>query len=215
MASKAVRSIKGVAARVTRADACGVAVSGPSGSAVSRGFISVELGQEFEDGEEFLLKSADGEFIVNDRDKKRLKYQTIAVNFGEVHPALAELTSGVRVISNGPDQVGWAVGDGMGANNFILEVWSRIPGQACVVGGTEEFLLWVWPLVKNTVLSNPTIELATATFKIEGESSVNPSFGLGPRAGVILGGPIGPKEHQAVFRTSTIPPPDSNGYLAF
>ena len=213
MASKVIKTIKGVAARVTRADACGVAVTGPSGAAVSRGFISVELGNEIEDGEEFVQKNANGDFIVNERDRKRLKYQTIKVNFGEVHPAVAEITSGVRVITNGADQVGWAVCDGMGAQNFFLEVWTRIPGQACT-GGVEEFLLWVWPLVKNTVLSNPNLELATATFSIDGESAPNPNYGTGPRAGILLGGAMGITEHPALFRTTTVPPADSAGYQA-
>jgi hypothetical protein len=77
--------IKGTHLRIVALDTCGVPVTGASGLvAVSRGFISVAMAPDYEDGEEFFERNASGQACVNQKDDPTLKRLGLTIDWCEV-----------------------------------------------------------------------------------------------------------------------------------
>ena len=75
--------IKGRVFRVVAVDACGCPSPAPPRPVfVQDGFISVGFSPQFEEGNEFILRNADGKLIVNQKDDSSFKRFNITVHDG-------------------------------------------------------------------------------------------------------------------------------------
>lgn len=216
-------SIRGKALRVTKLDYCGLPVVGAKSTLVTDGFIKIDVKAEKEDGEETNQKNANGKLCIVDKAPPQLKYMTAEMEFCKVNPELATLLTGQPTILNAAgDAVGISIGETVEAF-FALEVWSDIPGGACV-GGRRPYLLYVLPFMTNGSFGDFTVEEKAATFTMTGETRANNQWGAGPyevdldnastpaEAGLFA--PILPTEHLRLQRVEVAPPTPTAGAVA-
>lgn len=138
--------IQGTRMRIIRLDACGVPITGSGGMVVTEGFVQVEASQDYEDGTEYELRNAQGDFCVNDVGPDQFRRSNLTIQFCAVDPDIVNIITGALVITTGAPVTGtgfWVV-EGSVDNHFSLEVWQNVAGQACV-GSTQRFVYWAWP----------------------------------------------------------------------
>lgn len=215
-------SIKGLVLRVTRLDDTGNPVIGPTGSAISAGFVSLAFAANIEAGEEFIVKGANGALCVNEKDCDQLKGYDLTVNLCQVDPEMYEIIGGVRPIPDytTTNHVGYATGESLRCSGgFALETWSR-------QSGTGGLIYWLFPWITNGIVGGDvTIENGPVTFVVNGRTKANPNWGVGPYdvvgqapdgtlAGPLLDGGILDDEHYLMTATTVAPPVEACGYVA-
>lgn len=133
MAANCYGVVRGKRIRVTRLDSCGAfPVPTTANSLVtSSGFVSVQFSPDYEAGEEIIQKNADGALCVNDRTCDVFKRTNVTISFCNVDPDIMSLVTGnsVEVDGSGND-VGFRINEAIGCNQFALELWTGIDGQA-------------------------------------------------------------------------------------
>jgi hypothetical protein len=219
MPTKCFGFLKAKVMRVTRLDADGVPVVGAASTVVSSGFVRIALNMEYEDGQEFVQKNAWGDFCVNEQDDDRLKRITPTIDFCNVDPDLVEMVTGARLILDGANAVGFALGEAAPTGRFALEAWSK-------VAGSSEWVYWNLPSLGAGRVGNITLEGATGTFSMSARSAGAPdgvwSAGATPAT---TGAPydlsylpanetIEAGEHIATAVTASAPPAASCGAVA-
>ena len=207
--------IKARVMRIIRLNECGVPVSGTGSLIVSKGFVSIEAAPEYEDGEEFLIKNANGETCVNEKDANTLKRVGLTMNFCQVDPDMVAIVAGERVLTTGSPTAtgtGVAFGEGLLTARFSLEVWQPLAGQgACGASGNPLFIYWAFPNVGNAKIGNFTFENAPLTFQMTADTKAAAAqWGDGPTAPSYLPGALQTDEHFA-FNISDVAPPTPTG----
>jgi hypothetical protein len=219
MAAKCYRSIKGLRMRVTKLDSIGRWVTGTTASAVSKGFIKIDLTDNIEDGEEYKQKNASGEQCINEKDQSVLNWIDLSVDFCEVDPELVQLITGQRLLTDFADNsVGFTKGN-VPTVNFALEVWTKVAGNA----DDAQWIYWLLPGVTNGIIGDLTIENAPMTFNMKANTKTNPYWGVGPynvvaqdallTPGVLLE-PVLDSEHLYNRMTEIAPPGAQCGFVA-
>lgn len=212
-------SIRGLAMRVTKVDACGNPVAGPKSSLISDGFISISLSPQYEDGEETRTKNAAGLICINDKADDQLVRFEVEASLCGVNPDLFTLVTGQAVVLN-------AAGDAVGnrfsgttiSTGYALEVWTDIPSAACE-SGDQPFGYFLLPFLKGGRIGDFTIEEAAANFTLTSSTRQGSGWGVGPYdvvmnegagAGPAVPGPlveaIGSKDHFHMEQTTVAPP---------
>jgi hypothetical protein len=217
MATVEYSSVKGKVARLVRLDECGVPVVGAKSIIVTGGFIRVGLAMTYEDGEEITVKTAWGDLCVNEKDKPRLKRVTPTVDFCRVNPDTFEMVTGARLLLDGADAAGWALGEDPADGAWSLEVWSKVAGTGGCSPTGQLYVYTAIPFVESGKLGDFTLENGAATFTISGESKgANEAWGDGPGAVSWLPGTeeILAGEHIAQNVTDTAPPAETVGAIA-
>jgi hypothetical protein len=207
--SACVAPIKGTVMRVVRLDACGAPVSGSDGQVVSNGFVSIAPSPQYEDGEEFVQRNANGELCVNEKDADALKRIDLTIQLCNVDVEMVELMLGARLITDGGDGIGFAIGEAPSTAKFGLEVWQQIAGGSCG-GGVEQFVHHVFPWVENGRLNDFTIEYGPTLYEIGASTHKNPSYADGPFG--LWTPPLEDDEHYAMQVTDVPPPSPVCGY---
>ncbi len=210
--------IKGTALRVVALDTCGNPITG-TGSlvVVSSGFVSVEMEPEYEDGEEFFERTADGIACVNQIDPPSLKRMNLTIQLCEVNVSAVAFMTSARELTVGTPTTGtgFAVAEGEPVNRFSLEVWQRVAGSgACDPSGAQRFIYHAWPNVGNTRFGSYTVENGRSTLEITAETqaaSATPIIGWldGPGTGTSwlpVGVTAEDDEHWLWNVTTTAPP---------
>lgn len=221
MSSVCYSSIKGLAMRATRLDSVGKWVTGATGSAVSKGFVKVDLTANIEDGQEFVVKNANGDLCINEKDSPRLKFVDLAVEFCEVDPELFELMTGVRLLADqAASNVGFALSETWNAAPCALEVWTKIAGS---VAGNHQWIYWLLPQVVNGIVGDFSIENGPMNFTLKANTKANPYWGSGPynvvaqdaglTPGVLLD-PVEDGDHVYHRLTEIAPPTATCGYVS-
>lgn len=211
MADKTFTPIFGNALRVTRLDACGVAVSGATGKWVSEGFIKVERKPQYETGSEFIVKTAKGALCVNRKAPDRLKRMDLTITLCEVDPEGMELMTACRLLRNvATDATGNAFDEGLNAANWQFEVWQEISESACA-SGVQEYIQHLFPLVENGMLSDITIEEGPSQWVINANTKRNDAFS-DPYHQWLLNEAHVAGDHHLYRRTTTPPPASGIGY---
>src|ERR1700754_2163818 len=79
--------------RVTRLDRTGRAAefADKRDYAVSRGFVSVEIGPEVEEGDDYTQKTAGGDLCISEKGQDNLKWFTVSIEFCQVDPDIFTL----------------------------------------------------------------------------------------------------------------------------
>lgn len=212
MPSTCFAPIKARVARIYRLDVCGNPVTGAGAMVTFDGFVQIQASPEYEEGEEFLLKNANGGLCVNDKDANELKRVGLSVEFCTIDPDAIVLMTGERLLTTGGPATGTGVafGEGLLTARFSLEVWQPISGaQNCSVGGTQQFVYWAFPNVGNAMIGDFTFENGTFTLTVDAETKrTGPLWGRGPTgvAPFYLPTAMDPTEHFA-FNVAAIPPP--------
>src|ERR1044072_7101540 len=119
--------------RVVKVDACGLPVTG-SGSLVivSKGFVQVHNEPQYEDGEEFFERTADGTVCVNQKDDQVLNRFQCTIYFCEVNTTMFAYIASARELTVGGAGVtgaGFAIAEGSPTNRYSLEAWQRGAGS--------------------------------------------------------------------------------------
>lgn len=161
--------------RVVRLDACGVPVTGTGSMVVvTKGFVQVQNEPQYEDGEEFFERTADGTPCVNQKDDPVLKRFQLTIDFCEVNTTMFAFMASARELTAGGAGVtgsGFAFGEGQPTNRYSLEVWQRVAGSgACDATGLQRYIYNAWPNLGASKIGNYTIENGRSTFQLVSES---------------------------------------------
>lgn len=166
--------IKGTHLRIVSLDACGIPVTGAGGLVVvTKGFVSVEMEPQYEDGEEFFDRTADGTACVNQKDDPTLKRMQLTVDWCDVNVLATSYVIDARTLGSGTPVTGtgFAVAEGNPANRFSLEVWQEVAGSgACDATGAQRYIYNAWPNVGATQLGTYTIENGRSTLQFISET---------------------------------------------
>lgn len=213
--------IKGTMLRVVKEDVCGVPVTGtPSIVVTSKGFVQVAMEPQYEDGEEFFERTADGTPCVNQKDAPTLKRMQLTVDFCNVDPIAAQVIAGFRLFDTVTPPVtgtGFSVAEGNPIARFSLEVWQQVAGSgACDASGVQRYIYNAWPNVGNVQLGSYTIENGRSTLQFVAETAgAATAWGRGPSTTKWL--PTGTHNNLAVTDhwawniTTTAPPTELCG----
>lgn len=194
------RCVSFIGARILRGtllDVCGRPLWGPASQVVTKGFVSVEIAPQVEEGEAFKLPNAAGELCINDKAPDIVSWYVLTIEFCLVDPALytmlnrswKRVTDAARAVATGWRQ-GEQVTDRLG---FSLEMWPKVSGagagQACLVAEGEAidptldvngYILWPWLLAQAP--ESVTFANAATTFKIKARTRAGSLWGKGPYA---------------------------------
>lgn len=174
--------IQGTRMRIVRLDACGVPVSGTGGQVVTEGFVQVQATQEYEDGTEYEIRNAQGEFCVNEVGPDQFRRSNLTIQFCGVDPDVVNLITGALVITTGAPVTGtgfWVL-EGSVETRFSLEVWQKVAGQACV-GTVQRHVYWAWPNLFGGRFNDFTISDGTLEWQLSAKTApANTAWGTGP-----------------------------------
>lgn len=218
MSSICASPIKGTVIRVTLLDTCGVPVTGGSSKQiVTGGFVQVQMAPQYEDGEEFIQRTADGSLCVNEKDAPFLKRMQLTIDLCSVDPDIPSLVSNARRITTSApvSGSGFAWKTGPQTARWSLEAWQRVAGSgACDASGAQRYIYNVWPNVGNAQLGNYVIQNNTSTLQLLADTAdASLLFTLG---NTWLGGaPQSNLEHWLWNITTSAPPtiPASCGFV--
>jgi hypothetical protein len=206
--------IKGRVLRLVKVDACGVPVTGASSAVfVSKGFISIAFSPQFEEGQEYIVRNADGEIIVNQKDDAVFKRYQLTGTMAEVDPELFAGITSSRTLDVGSPLVtgaGYTTKSGQWTNRWSLEVWQRVAGSgACDPSGLQRWIYHALPNVGAFRLGDDTIENGVTQTPWTAETA-DPStlWGSGPGTGTkwISPATVQAFEHRLWAVTVTQPP---------
>lgn len=219
MANRCFPIVRGRRMRVTRLDGCGNPVLGPDSVVVTKGFISVALTANIEEGEEINVTNANGDVCILDTPCPKFNNYGVEVTFCDVNPALFTLMSGQPVVTNGADTTGFRMNSDVSAcdSGFAIELWTGVPTDACEPGSGQSYGYMLLPFVRSGVLGDFTIENAAINFTLTGAQTKKGSgWGVGPYDVVNIAGvpsplaePIQVGDHLHLDMT-TLAPPDED-----
>lgn len=183
MAQDYAASIAGVSMRVSRLTATGAIATGAEASYVTSKFVSVSFTPEFEAGDEFTQKSADGNICATYKAPDTLKRVTLSVAMCEPDPEFTEILAGGKLLTTGTapnvKTVGWSaptIGTDATPNGVAIEVWSKaIAGGKNAAGG--KFFHWMFPYAQMHFSGDRVIENGMMASNFEGWAVGNPTFG--------------------------------------
>lgn len=207
--------IKGTHIKVVKVDACGAPVTGATSLVVTtKGFVQVVMDPQYEDGQEFFERNADGQPCVNQKDPPILKRHQLTIDLCEVDPVMAAYVLSARLLdtaSPATTGTGWAQPSGQPTNRFSLEVWQRVAGSGgCDPSGQQRYIYHAWPNVGNVQVGSYTVENGRSTLQFIAETA-DPSlnWGNGPGSGTSwlpVGTTVLSTEHW-LWNITTNPPP--------
>jgi hypothetical protein len=213
MSSLCGAPIKARVARLVALDTCGTPITGASSAVVvTKGFIKVEMTSNYEDGQEFLVKNANGEPCVNQKDDSFLKRVGLSIDFCSVDPDSIVIITGERLLTTGSTTgAGVAFSENLLTARWSLEVWTPVAGSsACDASGNQQFVYWAWANAGNSKVGNITFENNSVTFNVTGETRAAGShWDRGPGTGtkwLPASQGFETDEHWAFFFTTTAPP---------
>ena len=218
MATRSHKIVRGKRIRVTRLNDCGTPPDSgePCAFVVTKGFVTVTMSPQNEEGEEILLLNADGELCVNDQSRHNFKRWNLSMELCDIDPELVALITRVTLEEDADGNVvGFRSVEGRIDEEFAFELWSGIGDQDCQNG--EEYGYLLFPFVAGGTFADLTIENGVATLTIENAfTKTGGLWDVGPydvvpdeyNAPAPLGVAIQDGEHH-VQRLTTIAPPSA------
>jgi hypothetical protein len=204
MAQDNASAVAGMAIRLTRLAADGTPVSGPSGSYVTKKFVSLGFTPEYETGDEFTTKAADGTVCASWKAPDTLKRVTLSIALCDPDPEFTEMIAGGTLLSAGGKSVGWKaplVGIDATPNGVAIEVWAvaNVGGKQAAVNPYWHF---VFPYAQMHSAGERAIQNDLLATSFEGWAVGNVGFGDGPAAPQW---PFASDSPVAYARTTSIP----------
>lgn len=204
--------IKGRVARFIAVDVCGDPISGGADECqvITKGFIQIQIDPQYEDGEQFRQRMADGTLCVNDDDDDEFTMVNLTITLCGVCPSIASVVTGARLLTSAApvSGTGAAYGEGTLASHFALEIWQNVTGRgACDASGAQRYVYWAFPNAKSGRINQMTVENGILNMEFQAKTdAVGPLWGDGP-------GTLGPwapafeeDEHFLWNITTTAPP---------
>lgn len=184
MAQDNASSVAGMAIRVTKLAADGTLVTGPSASYVTKKFVSLGFTPEYESGDEFTTKAADGSVCASWKAPDTLKRVTLSIALCDPDPEFTQIIAGGTLLSSGGLTVGWQaplVGVDATPNGVAIEVWSiaNVGGRQASV---NPYWHWVFPYAQMHNAGERAIQNDLMATSFEGWGVGNVGFGDGPAA---------------------------------
>lgn len=188
MTSVCQAPIQGTTMRVQAVNSCGTPSVGSCVSAVSTGFVSVEMQDQVESGTEIIVQNAAGIMCVNEKSPKQLKWIDVTITFCNVDPELFGLITGSTLVLNdaaSPAAVGFQTRtSNYAAGSFGIEVWTNISGATCTTIGTFSLVpygYFVLPNVVEGTVGDLKIENGAVSFTVAGRTKQGTNWGTGPK----------------------------------
>lgn len=203
MAQEYASSVSASVIRLTRLTASGALATGPSSSYVSKSFISVSMTPEYEEGDEFIQKNANGDICVNVKKPNTLKRINLEIAICNPDPYFTELASGGDLLGNGKGWAAPAIGADPTPNGVAIEVWSNayIDGKPA---GTDPYFHWIFPYARLQQGGDRVIENGLLATSFEGWGVGNAAFDTGNTVAPWAYPEVAGRPY-AYARTSTIP----------
>lgn len=180
--------IQGTTMRVQSINSCGTPNAGSCVSAVSTGFVSVEMQDQVDAGQEIVVMNAAGVMCVNEKSPKQLKWIDVTITFCNVDPELFGLITGSTLVLNdaaAPAAVGFQTRtSNYAAGQFALEVWTNVAYAQCVTVGTFSLVPFGYFLLPNIVegtVSDLKIENGAISFAVAGRTKQGTNWTTGPK----------------------------------
>ncbi len=180
--------IQGTTMRVQTVDSCGTPKVGSCVSAVSTGFVSVEMQDQVDAGQEIVVLNAAGVMCVNEKSPKQLKWIDVTIAFCNVDPELFNLVTGSTLVLNdaaAPAAVGFQTRtSNYATGEFALEVWTNMANQVCVTVGTFSLVpygYFLLPRVVEGTVGDIKIENGAISFTVKGRTRQGTNWGTGPK----------------------------------
>jgi hypothetical protein len=223
--TQVIKPIRGKRMRLTRLDECGTPVVGPASTLVTKGFISLGLSPQYEDGETITQANAQGDYEVNEPADSWLTRIDVEGAFIGVHPDVVEMLTGNPVVLDGTgNAVGFRLQGGAPIlGGWAVEVWTGRAGQVCA-SGAPYYGYSLLPFLRGGKLGDVSIENGAINLTISSSTRENPGWGSGPYSVVLTGvapgtpGPliaaIGARDHWHLQRTAIAPPAVTTGTVA-
>lgn len=188
MSAVCMAPIQGTTMRVQAVDSCGTPKVGSCVSAVSTGFVSVEMQDQVENGQEIVVTNAAGLLCVNEKSLKQLKWIEVTITFCNVDPELFNLVTGSTLVLNdaaSPSAVGFQTRtSNYATGSFALEVWTNMSQAQCVTVGTFSLVPYGYFLLPNIVegtVQDLKIENGAVSFSVQGRTKQGTNWGTGPK----------------------------------
>lgn len=172
---------RGVVARFTLLDECGLPVEGPCSTVVTDGFVTAEATKNQLDAEEIEVVTAGGTLCATDPGCPQFKNWELSIEFCRVDPSLFSImTKSPTVLDWNGDIVGFRTQAKPQCSAFSLEIWSDVLGQSCGGAGTKLYGYWLYPFVVGGLVGDHTFENGGLTFTVEAFTKSGTSWGVGP-----------------------------------
>lgn len=186
-----MKVVRGKVARATKVDRCGKPLAGEKAMIVTDGFVRVRYTPNMEDGEDKVIKNANGDPCVVDRTAPSYKWWDIEAEFCEVDPELFGMATGQQqVLDYAQKAKGLRFSKKVPVDDGIaLEVWSGTAGDDCDEPLDDSMLesepifsygYWLAPAIVEGVISEIEISADAATFTLTGRAVSGPRWGRGP-----------------------------------
>jgi hypothetical protein len=220
---KTVSFLRGKRIRTTLLDAAGRPLVGDASVVVSKGFISIGMTTNTEEGEAISQTNANGESCILENAVTSFTGVGVEVEFCGVDFSLFEQITGQEVVL---DDNGIVVGItestdvDLAAVNFALEMWLGATTEAAPSAGSQgQFGYILLPRLGGGVISDISVENGAINFTLTGMNTKNGSgWGAGPYKVDITGGvpstlrrPIKANDHRRTQIVEVAPPAVTNG----
>lgn len=218
MQTKKVNFLRGKRMRATRLDAAGRPVIGDSSVITTKGFITVTMTANTEEGEGINVVNAGGESCIVEAGTPTFNGIGVEAEFCEVDFGLFELMTGQAVVL---DASGRAVGItestsvDLSGVHFALEMWMGAQSVVTPSAGSQGYFGYLLlPNLGGGVLGDITIENGAITFTVTGMATRNgAAWGAGPYNVELVGGvpaplstPILANDHRRIQVVEVAPP---------
>lgn len=217
MAELCVSAIKGTVMRLVKVDTCGIPVTGAeSAVVVTDGFISIAPSPQYEEGEVYQQRNANGRFCINEKGEPELSRVQLTTQMCVLDPDAFVLVTGERLLTTGTPATGTGVAGGTGlvTARFSMETWQKVTGAGrCNAQGQQQYVYWAWPNVGHAMVQDYSIENGPLTMSFVSETEdASTLWGDGPgSAGPWISSPVQAGDHWLFNITSTPPPTASCG----
>lgn len=220
--------VKGLRARLTLVDSCGLPKVGPRSRVVTSGFITANLSPQMRDAEEIEQVNAEGRPCVVDRTPPERKWWNASIEFCKVNTCIMNMFTGWEVVTDyaGKD-AGFSDRKTVPSDTAVMvEIWTGVgiddecgdvPTTDDILSGAGSSKEYGYTLfmVKESQLGDIEIGASASTFTLSGITGNPVRWGRGPynvvatdsnnTPGRMLA-PMQRDQHIRVLRTPIAPP---------
>lgn len=218
MQSTRVSFLRGKRMRATLLNAASQPLVGDSSVVTTKGFITLSMTSNIEEGESINVVNAGGESCVTEAATPTWNGVSAEAEFCDVDFALFEILTGQEVVL---DSDGRAIGITESTDidmtdvKFALEVWLGANSSAAPSAGSQGRYGYVLlPNLSGGVIGDVTIENGAINFTITGMSTRNgAAWGAGPHRVELVNGvpsvlstPLKANDHRRIMQVEVAPP---------
>lgn len=187
MATQKYGMVRGKRFRLTTLDNCG-RVTSSSTQVTGKGFVSIKLSAETEDGSEILQRDFTGGLCINERGNDSFKYFGLEIEMCNVDPDVMVVATNAKAYQDTAGSLaGFTVPEGELDKYFALEIWTGVAGNACADGSNEASGYLLLPFVAAGVFGEWELNGEDAvTFSLSNaKTKGGNNWGVGPYTNVM------------------------------